>query len=76
MLNRLDEVVRRDDRTGGGLVMRERPSVLEENLYEVLWYDGMYTELVYESDLKRTGRNYKADFKVPERRRHGKRSSN
>lgn len=56
--------------------MRERPSVLEENLYEVLWYDGMYTELVYESDLKRTGRNYKVDFTAPERRKHGKRSSN
>lgn len=56
--------------------MRERPSVLKENLYEVLWYDGMYTELVYESDLKRTGKNNKVDFKAPERRKHGKRSSN
>ena len=75
MLSPLDEVVRRDDRTEGGLILRERSSVLKENLYEVLWYNGMYTELVYESDLKRTGKNFKADFKAGERRKNGKRSS-
>lgn len=76
LLSPLDEVVRRDDRTEGGLVLREQSSVLKENLYEVLWYDGMYTELVYESNLKRTGKNNKVDFKAPERRKHVKRSSN
>lgn len=76
MLSPFDEVVRRDERTDGGIVLREMPSVLADNLYKILWYNGSYTELVYESDLKRTGRNYKADFKTPERRKHGKRSSN
>lgn len=76
MLSPFDEVVRRDERTDGGIVLREMPSVLADNLYKVLWYNGSYTELVYESDLKRTGRNYKADFNTLERRKHGKRSSN
>lgn len=76
MLSPFDEVVRRDERTDGGIVLREMPSVLADNLYKILWYNGSYTELVYESELKRTGRNYKVDFKAPERRKHGKRSSN
>jgi hypothetical protein len=75
LLSPFDEVVRRDERTDGGIVLREMPSVLADNLYKILWYNGSYTELVYESELKRTGRNYKVDFTAPERRKHGKRSS-